>query len=150
MSIKIYRKSINYAKKYRCIIASVLNSIFRRGELDDEVHIVGLNLCLVRRLVSDGFAAFFAAVDDDISLFGVGHRADGAENTSTLVGSVAGIYIYVQRRETERAVVSRGVAEGLYALAACGTYEARIVFRKSFRFHFLLTFLRKSVQKFWR
>lgn len=118
----------------------VLNLIFCRGELDDEIHIVGLNLRLVCRLVSDGLAAFFTAVNDDIALLRVGKRAYGTENAAALVGSVAGVYIDVQGGETEGAVISRGVAERLDALAAGGTDEARIVFRKSFRFHFFSLF----------
>ena len=76
--------------------------VFCGGELDDQIHIVGLDLCLVSGLVSDRLAAFFATMNYDVALFGVWHRANSAENAAALVGSVTGIYIYVQRRKTER------------------------------------------------
>ena len=72
-------------------------SVFRRGELDYQVHIVGLNLCLVCRLVSDRLAAPLAAVDDDIALLRVGHSTYGAKNAAALVGSVTGIHVNVKR-----------------------------------------------------
>ena len=71
--------------------------IFRGGELDDQVHIVGLNLCFVGGLVSDRLATFFTAVNYDITLFGIGHRTYGAQDSAALVGSVTRIYINVER-----------------------------------------------------
>ena len=67
------------------------------GELDYKVHIVGLNLSLVRSLVTDGGAAFIALMYDDISLLRVGLSAYRAKNSAAIVCSVAGIYIDVKR-----------------------------------------------------
>ena len=71
--------------------------VFFGGELDDQIHVVGLDLCLMSGLVSDRLAAFFTAVNYDISLLRVGHSTYRAEYSATFVGSVAGIYINVER-----------------------------------------------------
>ena len=71
--------------------------VFCGGELDDQIHIVGLDFRLVSGLVSDRLAAFFTAVNYDISLLRVGHSTNRAEYSATLVGSVAGVYINVER-----------------------------------------------------
>ena len=117
-----------------------LYSVFRRCKLDDEIHIVGLDLCLVRRFVSDGLAAFFAAVDDDIALLRVGHSTDWAEYSAAFVGSVAGIHVNVKRRKTEGAVISRGVSEREHLASAIFADKARIVLFKAFFFHKSFTY----------
>ena len=74
-------------------------------------------------------------MDNYIALLGVWLCLDGTENTTTGVGSVAGVYIYVQRAQTKGAVITRGVTERLYLLAAVLTYKAVVVFSESFVFH---------------
>ena len=105
------------------------------GELNEQIVVVGLNLCLVCRAVADGRAAFVAAVNYDISALCVGERLNGAQDTAAVVGSVTRIYINVQRAKTKGAVVSRGVSEREHLLAAILADKALVVFLKS-RFSF--------------
>jgi hypothetical protein len=110
-------------------------------KLDDIVYIVGLNLCLVRRLVSVYLAAFGAFMQNDVSLFWVCDSFYGAHDRAAFACSVAGIYVHVQGAEAFRAMVSGGVAEGLYLEAAVGADEAVIVFCKKLLFHIVYSFL---------
>ena len=64
-------------------------------ELDNKRRIVRLDLCLVRRLISYDRAASVASVDNNVSLLRIGLGLDGAQNSSAVVCSVAGVYIYV-------------------------------------------------------
>jgi hypothetical protein len=66
------------------------------GQLDQQSGIVGLHLSFVSRLVSYDGATSVTLVYDDVALFGIGLRPDRAENTSTVIRSVTGIYIHVQ------------------------------------------------------
>ena len=54
------------------------------GKLDKQVVVIRLDLCLGGRLVTDGLAAFVAAVDDYIALLGVGQGLYRAENAAAL------------------------------------------------------------------
>ena len=81
-------------------------SVFCRGELDDEIHIVGLDLCLVRRLVSDDLAAPLASVYDDEAFFRIGLGTYRTQDAAAGVCSVAGVNIYVQRAEAEWTMIS--------------------------------------------
>ena len=85
--------------------------------------------------VAVDLAAFGATVDDDVSLFGVWLDANGLHSAAAGVGAVAGIDVHVKRPEAERAVVARGVAEGLYLKSAVGADKAVIVFCKKLLFH---------------
>ena len=105
------------------------------GELNEQIVVVGLNLCLVCRAVADGSAAFVAAVNYDISALCVGERLNGAQDTAAVVGSVTGIYINVQGAKTKGAVISRGVSEREHLLAAILADKALVVFLKSLFFH---------------
>jgi hypothetical protein len=109
--------------------------VFCGGELDDQIHIVGLDLCLVSGLVSDRLAAFFTAVNYDISLLRVGHSTNRAEYSATFVGSVAGIYVHVERAEAEWTVISRGVDKGQNLFTAIFADKAGIIFSKTLVFH---------------
>ena len=80
--------------------------VFCNRELDDELDVVGLNLCLVGGAVAVKLAAFCAFVDDDIALFGVGLGGDGLHKTAALACTVAGVYIEMLRPQTKGAVVS--------------------------------------------
>ena len=68
-----------------------------RCQLDNQIHIVGLDFCLVRRLVAHLSAAPLASVDYDKSALCVGQSPYRTENAAALVLSVAGIYINVKR-----------------------------------------------------
>ena len=108
---------------------------FACGEADNQVGIVGLYLRFVGGFVARDFAATVTAVDENVATLGVGKGADGAENTATGVGAVAGENVYVQRAEAEGAMVARGVAERENLLATVLAGEATIVFLKSFLLH---------------
>lgn len=84
-------------------------------------------------------------MDDDISLLGVGESLNRAENTATVVGSVAGVDVNVKRAEAEGAVISRGVAERQHLFSAVPADKSLVVFLKSFVFHpVLLIYQRKT------
>ena len=74
-----------------CILRSV-----HCGKFYNKIKIVGLHLCLVRRLVAYGLAATLTAVQDDISALGIRLCSNGAEDALAIVCSVPGVYIYVQ------------------------------------------------------
>ena len=65
------------------------------GQLNDQRGIVRLNLSLVRRFISYDCAAFITLMDNNVSLLRIGLSLYGAQNSSTVVCSVAGIYIHV-------------------------------------------------------
>ena len=109
---------------------------FSCGQLYKVVYIVGLNLGFVRCFVAVYFAAFCAFVQNDVSLFRVGHDLYGVHYAVAFAGSVAGVYVYVERAEALRAVVARGIAEGLYLEAAVCTDKTVIVFCEKFLFHY--------------
>ena len=66
-------------------------------QLDDKIGIVGLGLCFVCRLVSDGSSAPLTAVCDYVTALGVGLCADGTKYAAAGVLPVAGVYVDVQR-----------------------------------------------------
>ena len=98
------------------------------GELYYELGIVGLNLCLVSRLVSYDLSAHLAPMHDNISAFRVGNSSYRAQNSAARICSVPGVYINVKRREAKRAVISRGISERKNLLAAIFAYKSVIVF----------------------
>ena len=63
-------------------------------QADEHIVVIGL-ATLKGGLVADGFAAFVTAVDNDISLLGVGESLYGTKDALTIVGSVTGVYIHV-------------------------------------------------------
>jgi hypothetical protein len=75
-----------------------------------------------------------ALVDDHVALFGIDFNADRLECAAAICGAVAGIDVEVERPETEGAMVSGGIAEGLYLLAAMCTDEGLVNFGESFVF----------------
>ena len=97
-------------------------------QLDDKVGIIGLYFCLVRRLVSDDGSALLALMDNDVTPLWVGLRFDRAKYAAAWVGSVAGVYINMQRAQAKGAMIARGVAEGKNLTAAALTCKAVIVF----------------------
>jgi hypothetical protein len=64
-------------------------------QLYDEIHIVGLHLSLVRRLVSYYRSASVAFVDYNVAFLGIRLSLNGTKNAGAIIGSVTGIYIYV-------------------------------------------------------
>jgi len=66
-----------------------------RGELDNQVHIVGLGFGFVGGFVADDSAASVAFMDYYIAALCVGLGFYRAEDTAALVRSVAGVYIDV-------------------------------------------------------
>lgn len=87
-------------------------------QLNDELHIVGLAFRFMRRLVAPDGTAFCASVNDDKSLFAVRQCGNGLHKTAAVGGSVAGVYIEMNRPQAKRAVIPRGVAERLNLPAA--------------------------------
>ena len=75
-------------------------------QFDDKIEIVGLDLCLVSRLVANGGAATLTAVKNDISALGIGHRTCRTEYSAAGICTVAGVYINVERAKAERTVIS--------------------------------------------
>ena len=108
-----------------------------RGESDQQIYVVGLNLRGICRLVADGRAALLAAVDYDISLLRVGKHLYGAQKPKTVVCAVAGVYVYVYGMKAFRAMIAGCDAQGLYFEAAMSAYESAVIFLKTFFFHIL-------------
>ena len=106
------------------------------GKGDQLVDIVRLILCLVGSLVALDLAALGTAVDDDITLLGVGNAADRLHGGTALVGTVAGVNVYVQGPQANGAVITGGISQGLYLCATVSTDKTVIVFRKAFSIHF--------------
>ena len=89
----------------------------------------------MRRFVSHLSAAFIASVRYYVAALGIGLCANRAQNAAAGVGSIAGIYVYVQRAKAKGAMVTRGIAKGQNLFAAILTNEACVVFCKSFTLH---------------
>ena len=75
-------------------------------KLYDEICVIRLNLCLVRRLASYDLTAFFTAVYDDVAALGVGKRSYRAESAEALVCPVTGVDVDMDGVKTEGAVVA--------------------------------------------
>jgi hypothetical protein len=75
------------------------------GKLNEQVVIVGLT-SFEGRFVSDGLSTFITTVNDNISFFRIGKSLYRAENSATVVGSVAGIYVNVKRAKAEGTMIS--------------------------------------------
>lgn len=56
-------------------------SNFSRRQPDNQIKVIGLYFCLVRRLVAHDLAAFFTAVGKDISPLGVRLRPKRAQDS---------------------------------------------------------------------
>ena len=118
-----------------------------RCQFNNQIHIVRLDLGLVRGSVSDLSTAPFAPVDYDKSTLCVGESTYGAKNSAAAILSVTGVYINVKGRETKRAMVARGVAERENLTAAGKAGKARVVFLKSFFFHKASYFPTQNLEK---
>ena len=105
------------------------------GQFDQQIDVIGLNLCLVRSLISADLAAFITAVNDDVTFFGIGLHLDRAQNTAAGICTVTGIDVHVQGAKATGTVVAGAVAEGLNGQTAIFADEGIVVFCKSFLFH---------------
>ena len=76
------------------------------GELDDQVHIVGLHLGFVGGFVSYLSAAFVATVVNDVAAARVGIDVIGAKNAAAGIGAVTRENIHVQRAEAKGTMVA--------------------------------------------
>ena len=106
-----------------------------RCQLYYHTYVIGLYLCLVCSLISHHGTALVTFMYDNVALLGIGLCLDRSENSATVVGSVAGVYIDVQRAEAEGTVISRGVAERQHFFSAILAYKSAVVFCESFVFH---------------
>jgi len=133
-------------KSLRCLCTSVIRAgeqlptgvaahPSKGGQADQKIDIVGLNLCLVCRLISADLAAFFAAMNDDIAFFGIGFYLDRAQNTAARIRTVSGIDIHVQGAKATRTVIAGAVTQRLDGKPTVFTDEGVVVFCKSFLFH---------------
>ncbi len=106
-----------------------------RGQLDEQIDVVGLDLGFVCGAVAADLAAFVAFVNDDVSFFGIGFHADGAENAAAGVGAVTGVDIHMKRAKAFGAMVAGAIPEGLDLKSAVFADEGIVVFGESFLFH---------------
>ena len=98
------------------------------GQFDNKIEVIGLDLCLVSRLVSYNGAALFALVENYKAALRVGLCSAGAKYSSAFVSSVPGVYINVERAEAEWAMITRGVSEGEHLFFTVGADKSVIVF----------------------
>lgn len=98
------------------------------GKSNKFIDIVRLIFSLVSSLVSLDLAALCTAVDDDITLLGIGNTADRLHGSAALVCAVAGVDVNVQRPQTYGAVVTGGIAQRFYLCSAVSADETVIVF----------------------
>ena len=104
-------------------------------KLYDEVYVIGLDLRFVCRFVSADGAAFAAFMDYDISFFRVRLRRYRVHDAAAFGGSVAGVYIEVERTKTARAVISRRIPEREDLKTAVFADKAAVVFGEKLLFH---------------
>ena len=106
-----------------------------RGQLDEKIDVVGLDLGFVCGAVAADLAAFVAFVNDDVSFFGIGFHADGAQDPTTGICAVSGVDIHMKRTKAFGAMVAGAIAERLYFKSAVFADEGIVVFGESFLFH---------------
>ena len=85
---------------------------FANGELYEQRNVVGLHLCIVCCTISSDFSAFFAPMNNYITFFCIGKDLYGSKLAVAFLGSVAGIFVNVERPQTKRTVVSGAVSKG--------------------------------------
>jgi hypothetical protein len=79
---------------------------FPRGELDYQVDIVGLYLCLVGGTATAYLTAFLAFMYNYVALFCIGLGAYRFKRAAAFAQAVARIYIYMHRPKAKRAMIS--------------------------------------------
>ena len=121
--------------------------ILSRSQRDDQIKIVGLYFRLVGGTATGCAAAFFTAVNNDVAALGIGLCTHGTQGSPTVVRSVAGVYVHMQRVKTKGAVVARGVAERQDLTPAMGANKAVVVFCKKCCFHTVSHFPTQNLLK---
>ena len=106
-----------------------------RGQLDEQIDVVGLDLGFVCGAVAADLAAFVAFVNDDVSFFGIGFHADGAQDPAASICAVSGVDIHMKRTKAFGAMVAGAIPEGLDLKSAVFADEGIVVFGESFLFH---------------
>ena len=99
-----------------------------RRQLDDEVGIIGLDLCLVCSLITYDGTTPLTPVSDYIAAPCVRLCLDRSQYSTTGVSSISRIYVHVDGAEAEGTMVSRRVAKRENLLAAVLADKATIVF----------------------
>ena len=69
--------------------------VYPRGELDNQIHVIGLGFGFVGGFVAHCRAATLAFVDYNVAALGVGLGFYRAEYSAAFVCSIARIYIHV-------------------------------------------------------
>jgi len=105
------------------------------GKFYEIVYIIGLDFGFMCCFIAVYFAAFGAFVKYDIAFFRVCYNFYRVHNAVAFAGSVAGVYIYVERAKALGAVIARGVSKRLHFEAAVSADKAVIVFCEKFLFH---------------
>ena len=106
-----------------------------RGQFDKEIDVVRLDLGFVCCAIASDLAAFIAFMDDDISFFGIGFHADGAQDPAASICAVSGVDIHMKRTKAFGAMVAGAIPERLYFKSAVFADEGIVVFGESFLFH---------------
>ena len=114
------------------------NTSFARRQTDQKADAVRLLLRLVRGTVAADLAALGAAVNDDVSLSRIRLDTNRLKLSTALVGSVSRVHVNVERPQTKRTVVARGVAQWLDLLAAMRANESVVVLCKTLLLHPLI------------
>ena len=105
------------------------------GQSDQKSDVIRLYFCFMCRAVAPDLSAFFAAVYNHISFFGVRFCFDRAHNAAAGIGSVTGVDIHVKGTQTSRTMVARAVTERLHLQTAVSAYKRIVVFGKPFLLH---------------
>ena len=122
-----YCKSIAKSLWRAYIIVWLIFSYLCRRKLYEKLEIVGLRGCLVRGAVAVYLTALLTFMQNYIALFCVDYDLYGLHLSVTLTSSVAGIYIKMERPQTKRAMIARGVSQGLDLTAAMLAYKSVVV-----------------------
>ena len=109
--------------------------------MNDQIQVVRLHLCLVRSTASADRATFFTAMHDHVSAPWMGFCPYRAKRSAARIGTVAGVDVYVQGIEAERAMVARGVAKRQDLAAAMCANKAVVIFLKDGFLHGRLLFV---------
>jgi hypothetical protein len=80
--------------------------VFCHGELDYELYVVGLDLCLMGGAVAVKLTALGAFMYDDVAFFGIGLGGDGLHKAAAFACAIAGIYIEMLRPKAIGAMIS--------------------------------------------
>ena len=85
--------------------AHAVHSDLSCRQRDDLSEIVGLDVYVVRGLITAQLSALLAFMDDDVSLLGIGKRRYRFQSAAAIAGTIAGIDVQMERPQTERAMI---------------------------------------------